>query len=342
MGATVSTGKLACAFMSTRYNIMYVLFEETYEKNCYPHTPQWSCNYVGQIEGALKRIFLRASSCEGGMLQNRNGTVTPEGYISKWLAEMANPVRFQNETIDLQLGDSFYATVPRERLATVEKCLATIGNTTLLPQLNSGQAVSLDLYNDAELIESLFGIGPLSPWRILRHGPQVVRDDSLGYKPRTTKNINIAKARFLKLDQHERLKQCSDGTWKHVGWEYSEVGSYIAQYYKTEMAEPGSYHKRIKAYRDEIRSAVDYPEGLKAQVDLTVGLDDEFDRKSVASFLTKYQVTTTTNGYEVSVTPEQIYDLKCLPQKCVTWIVPQTMGQTVTAQSDLLSQLNVA
>ena len=39
MGSTVSTGKLAAAFKATSGKIMYVLFEETYEANCYPRTP---------------------------------------------------------------------------------------------------------------------------------------------------------------------------------------------------------------------------------------------------------------------------------------------------------------
>ena len=39
MGSTVSTGKLAAAFRATGGKIMYVLFEETYEANCYPRTP---------------------------------------------------------------------------------------------------------------------------------------------------------------------------------------------------------------------------------------------------------------------------------------------------------------
>ena len=41
MGSTVSTNKLAAAFKTNSGKTMYVLFEETYESNCYPRTPSW-------------------------------------------------------------------------------------------------------------------------------------------------------------------------------------------------------------------------------------------------------------------------------------------------------------
>ena len=97
MGATVSTGKLAAAFATAAGKIIYVLFEQTYEKNCHPHRPEWSCTFIGSIEMAMKWIFLSASSCEGGMLQNRSGQITPEGYIAGWLKELASPVEFQDQ-----------------------------------------------------------------------------------------------------------------------------------------------------------------------------------------------------------------------------------------------------
>jgi hypothetical protein len=103
MGATVTCKKLVAAFAGAG-RVFYVLFEQTYEKNCYPHTPGWSCTYCGGIDGALRRIFRYASSCEGGMLQNRSGWITPEGYIAGWMKEMASPVRMSDCAISLQLA----------------------------------------------------------------------------------------------------------------------------------------------------------------------------------------------------------------------------------------------
>ncbi len=92
MGATVTVGKKVAAFKANNGKVGYVLFEETYEKNCYPHTPHWSCVGLGYLDDVMTRIFARASSCEGGSLQGRGGYITPEGYISGWLNELAEPL----------------------------------------------------------------------------------------------------------------------------------------------------------------------------------------------------------------------------------------------------------
>ena len=73
MGSTVTTGRMAAAFRAKSGTVIYCLYEQTYEKNCYPHTPHWSAIYIGEAHGALCKIFNYASACEGGMLQNRSG-----------------------------------------------------------------------------------------------------------------------------------------------------------------------------------------------------------------------------------------------------------------------------
>lgn len=81
MGSTVTTGKLAAAFKSTDDTVTFVLFEETYSKNCYPRTPKWCCWSIGNIGHVMKAIFSAASSCEGGMLQGSGGRyITPDVY----------------------------------------------------------------------------------------------------------------------------------------------------------------------------------------------------------------------------------------------------------------------
>ena len=73
MGSTVSTGKQVAAFKATSGKVMYVLFEETYESNCYPRTPRWSSYMIGELPAVMRHIFRAASSCEGGMLKGAGG-----------------------------------------------------------------------------------------------------------------------------------------------------------------------------------------------------------------------------------------------------------------------------
>jgi len=53
MGATVTTGKRAAAFTAPSGQNIYVLFEQTYEKNCTPHSPHWNCILFGDISAQL-------------------------------------------------------------------------------------------------------------------------------------------------------------------------------------------------------------------------------------------------------------------------------------------------
>jgi hypothetical protein len=88
MGATVTTGKCAAAFRSNEGELLYILFERSYEKNCYPHTDHWSAFAFGTREEVLRRAFVGASDCCGGMLQSRSGDIKPENYIESWKQEL--------------------------------------------------------------------------------------------------------------------------------------------------------------------------------------------------------------------------------------------------------------
>lgn len=103
MGATVCTNKRAAAFLSNGKAI-YILFEETYEKNCYPHTPVWGCICIGYLEDALKRIFSSAAACESGSLQSRRGYIVPENYISSWMKELKEPFQYIDHLFTMKKG----------------------------------------------------------------------------------------------------------------------------------------------------------------------------------------------------------------------------------------------
>jgi hypothetical protein len=92
MGATVVTSKTVAAFRNPKNgDVIYVLFEQSYEKNCYPHTPSWDCRAIGTFEQVFRRVFMSGSSCEGGSLQVRGGNTKPETYIKGWRICFSEP-----------------------------------------------------------------------------------------------------------------------------------------------------------------------------------------------------------------------------------------------------------
>ncbi|HUZ94978.1 MAG TPA: hypothetical protein VMU57_08695, partial [Edaphobacter sp.] len=143
MGATVTTDRRVGAFISPCGKTIYVLAESSYEKNCTPHTPSWSCIGIGEISAVLRRIFACGSSCEGGMLQNRNGHISPEGYIRSWLEELKAPLEMRDFQLDLKAGAGFYATVQNENMKSVSEALISIGRVDISTSLLAGETFTI-------------------------------------------------------------------------------------------------------------------------------------------------------------------------------------------------------
>ena len=188
MGSTITTGKLASAFMDAKNEVWYALYEETYEKNCHPHRPRWNCIYFGQLAGALKQIFRYASACEGGMLRARNGDIKPESYITAWLNELSNPVAHQPNDVTIQVGKSFNASVPEDMAELAASKLKGLGREDIAKALEDGNQHVLRMDGDAAIIAELYGEEPaLGTWRVITYTPQhAARDALLGYSHNTT------------------------------------------------------------------------------------------------------------------------------------------------------------
>lgn len=327
MGATVTTGKLACAFNAVNGQLVLVLFEETYEKNCHPHTPEWSCACMGTLEHVMRWIFLAGSHCEGGMLQSRSGHITPEGYITGWLKELANPVAMCDKSFELRVGDNFYATVPKGSLDKIVALLGTIGREDVAKHLESGIGLPVSLYQDAELLCALYKGHPVAPWRLFNrssapvHGP---RDASLGYAPVSTKGAEMAVPAFLKLDRENRLIQRPDGSWYCGGWEYSIVSHFVANLWQEELNAPGSFRHRIKNYRDAVKGAQSMPDGMKVLVNLAAEVDGSYAREVLERLPQQVPGQHSDKGYEIVVTKDEdlLYKLAHLPEESVSWLLP--------------------
>ena len=258
MGATVTVGKKVGAFIASNGKTGYVLCEETYEKNCYPHTPSWSCVGIGYIEDVMTRIFGMASSCEGGGLQGKGGDITPEGYISGWLSELAEPMAVPNIKKTLAFGENFYATIPENLRAKVLQGLEDAGFVEQAGALRA-QGFEASLYDDLEVLRAIYvkHRNELGPWRFidisaihfLLHMP--IRKD-LGYAPAKNTTYKPSFAQMISIHENRMAIQCSDGRFRISD---DVTGQFIRQYAATEIAYPGTYRKSIKAFREAVKAA---------------------------------------------------------------------------------------
>jgi len=323
MGATVTCNKLAAAFAGAD-SPFYVLFEETYEKNCYPHTPHWSCVYLGDIEGALRQIFRFASSCEGGMLQTRSGNVTPEGYIAGWMKELASPMRMPDCNITLQVSESLYASVRSANVEAVCAILDDNGQAAAAKAIRAGDQATLSLHRDAIAVAGL--CVAIAPWRII--GSHTVplygeRDHSLGYNPKPAAGFDVARPAAFKVDNHNRLLQRVDGSWFCAGWQHSIVGSFVANLWEAERKEPGSFRKRIRALREVLKTAEMVPTGTKVVVSAQAPSLSEHRRRACNDFVRKFPVQMTPEGFEAVPSVDNLYYL-CEFRDDATWVLPPT------------------
>lgn len=210
MGATVSTAELATAFQTPGNETIYALHEESYEKNCYPHTPSWSCRTVGPLATVMKWIFKSASYCEGGMLQVRGGRSKPEQYIADWLTQLATPKEQHDAPFTLQVG-GWSSSIPSDQSKEVLSKLSAAGFESIALALASGEKYEGSLWADFKLVTCLYGEGDLAPWRIMRHSLLMDTDrPDLGYMPVPVKKPSLPPApEYLKVDGESVLRKPS-------------------------------------------------------------------------------------------------------------------------------------
>ena len=332
MGSTVSTGKMAAAFTPASGIPCYLLFEETYEKNCYPHTQSWSCVAMGSLEAVVRIVFLSGSSCEGGSLQGANGRyITPEGYIAGWLSELANPVAFTDRTITLDAVSRYNPSIPSEQLGTAMAKLIALGRQDIAKELGQGNTVSLSLHSDCQVLVALYDRTTMAPWRIIQsHDVPLTgtRTPALGYAPEKAKLYDLTMPRFYKIKELDdnRLIQAEDGSWSCAGWEYACVANYVTNLWETELCEPGTYRARIKAYREAIRGAPYIPaHGVKVVVDTTIVIED-YEQGSVDRTVAALPSTRDGNvlRFEVPTDDSMLYRVTALPAKCTKWIITES------------------
>jgi hypothetical protein len=271
MGATVITGKRASAFHKADGELVYVLFERTYEKNVTPHSDHWSAVSFGSPEAVLRRIFSHAGACCGGMLQSRSGDIKPENFIEAWKRELAHPVPIANTQITLKISKSFSAAIPAEKAEAVRLAMIRMGFEKQFEEIEKGGLI-VSLHADADLLLALYGEGQLlSPWRIFDAGDcRTVPFDVPIPKAAKDPLAEMPQVRCLAVDSSNRLVSTGADSWRESGWAYSALQHFVTDVaYVRELEFPGFAAKAIPIVRDVLRD----PEPVPGETRITVRRD---------------------------------------------------------------------
>jgi len=262
MGSTITTRRLASALGTNNGKVLYVLYEQTYESNVSPQVPSWGCIGLGYLPAAMKRIFGYASSCEGRMLKNPGGLLTPEGYLGTWMRQIAAPAPQTRTEVMLHSGTSYRAAMTQEAVPVAAGLLAGLGRQDLADTLLASKSLKLDLARDTDIILTLCTELKISPWTFvedwMRPREDAGRDASLGYRPRAVRSTPPRLPRVMRHGEFDNcLAQAPDGAWRSAGQAYSIVGDHVASLWEQELATPGCYRASIKAVRSAYKVSSD-------------------------------------------------------------------------------------
>jgi hypothetical protein len=275
MGSTVSTGKQAYAFVTPENKTAYVLFEESYEKNCHPHRPSWNCVTMGYLGEVMATVFRTASCCEGGILQHQSGHVLPEAYVQRWLDTLAEPLAMPDVLGKLAYSESFSATMPLSLRGKIEDSLRTSGLAGELETLDGRQT---SLHKDFDLLRAIYGKCAIGLWRFLPNKPFVTGGHckELGYAPpKLTKQSKFTPPKMARYGPENVFIVQENGEYKNGGWAYSVVGDFVRDYVETELVNPGSFKAAFKTFRKATETAEQLPE--TTQIEITVPTTAEND-----------------------------------------------------------------
>lgn len=299
----------------TNNKVIYILAEESYEKNCSPHTPRWSCFAIGDYKQVMEKVFLHASAAEGGGLQNRANDLTPEGYIRGWNLAFNKPVAFSDKAISFRILERNYWRdgIESNMAGLLFTHLKSINRLDVWETLVSEQddKVVVSLYDEIELILGIFGTnGFVSPWRIIDiyYRPSGMEDISLipqkcygGDFPPAP--LPLVKATGKYSSEFARVKE--DGTLSEFVMAYRVVADYVEKdAYQWEMIERGQGIKHIQAFRKSINILPDSTSNIEASVNKAT-LTDDVSIKAFESFLN----VSFTDTPEIYILPCASYAL---------------------------------
>jgi len=255
MGATIFT-KQAVNVLQTAAGPAFLLFEETYEKNCYPHTPHWGCVGIGRRDDVLRRIFDLAASTEGGMFRPKSGGITAEAYISRWQKALKNAILIQphkvgvgKNTMPMLWGDE---APPPPMRDVVDGPL----NPSQAKDWDDGKSITLDLESDFKVILWMWRTKRLSLWKVFGSpdlsGHAMDVSGEIFYPP-SPKERHLPLPEFVRLfDSDSQVYRRDGNLLVAVGHDYDVMGKYVSEYAEKEIRRPGHWKSNLRAYRRHI------------------------------------------------------------------------------------------
>jgi len=269
MGSTVFTDCAVGAFARPDGSVAYLLFEETYESNCFPQVPHWSARSVGSYEEMLAQVFRLAAACEGGALCSRRGAMRPEACLKRWDQAFQAPFEMPDVDVRVEVTSSYRSPVLREEVPAVQATLRAIGREDLARRI-AEEVIALRLHRDVDVLAALYGPGSgLGLWRVVGASP-VGRPSRLDLAPpRRRQRLSLPSVAAYALDAENVVVKVGDAPLLHHGWRYATVAHYAAAHAPAlELQASGAGRNAITAFRAACEAAPPLPGDTEVLVPL--------------------------------------------------------------------------
>lgn len=345
MGATVITGIRIAAIPQKGSEQLFLLFEETYEKNCYPHTPSWGCRAIGNYAAIVDAIFRNAAAYEDGILQSRGGQGTTEGFIDRCMKALIAPLQAHNSIIEIEVGNGYGAAVPEKHESFAIETLRGIGRDDIATRLASREAAKVSLFDDVDVVVALYGRdSPIPPWRAISiHN---CGSAPYGQKIEVPKGpqAQMPECRFYKLGQFQIIGHFGMEPIRKLGSNSLAVQKFICEVaYPAQLTAPGSYRTLIPQGRDLINGAIECPREAVATIDLQAIEGEGYAHSFASKFAVKLGRAQSVDQVPVSfdltlgeaLDKGLLNDLEQISADAVTWHVPECGAQAPQAQCQM-------
>jgi hypothetical protein len=276
MGSTVTVAKQVATYSDARGRDFFLLLEQTYEKNCYPHTPRWGAIAFGEIETVLARIFDGAKYTVGGLLQGPSGAILPESYVSSWLKELKSPyVLNVDKLVHLQLKDitSFFTgeTPESEKRETFLLELEQAGFSAKANEIRTTGSAWVDVYQEADAVTVFCRFA--ATWHVFdqKNLSSAILEDG-GYNPKKSKdrpNIRMPGCYKVKDEYGDvtYIDMNDDGDMTFLGSYFAVVEKFTTEYVHQELTNPGYFTTLILALRQHLENVSEDVSGLVLSFD---------------------------------------------------------------------------
>lgn len=297
MGATITCNKKVGAFRADDERVLYALFEETYEKNCYPHTPKWSCVAFGAYEEVLEFVFLAAQAAEGGMLQTRRGHTTPEAYIRSWMTAFKSPHALCDVVVRLKvsLGKWPIYDLGANLAPRMIEALLYADRPDLAQVIENETALSMSLFRDWRAIRALLAIDGLYPWRMLEHSAleTTIDSDLAPGKRLGSVSVTLPELAVLAEDMGDKVVLVIDGPEISRGCTRDMMNHVIRwEAYWAECVKTGGGLEVIRTWREHLEAIPKLAETTRCTVTVTGSGGDRHEVSSAQQLAQELGVAT--------------------------------------------------